>query len=151
MIRVDESFLLCYSETDMESELKLVLFAHTFVTCFTARFFLTRYGIDIQCVTKLLLRSNSRIRKIDKENHKSSLEFIIHAKEFSADKILILLSKLSCRIIDIYLRNYEILFFLRKLFYFCGSVKYIIIFLTESMTYNVSILYIFQFILFLNI
>jgi len=77
VIRIDEPFLLCYSEADIESDgLKLVLFAHTFVTCFTARFFLTRYGIDMQCVTKVL-RSNYRIRKIDKENHESSLEFII--------------------------------------------------------------------------
>lgn len=102
VIRIDEPFLLCYSEADMESDgLKLVLFAHTFVTCFTARFFLTRYGIDMQCVTKVL-RSNYRIRKIDKENHESSLEFIIYAKEFSGDKTLILSIKLLCYIIDLF-------------------------------------------------
>lgn len=118
----------------MESDgLKLVLFAHTFVTCFTDRFFLTRYGIDIQCVTKVL-RNSYRIRKIDKENHESSLEFIIYAKEFSGDKTLILLIKLLCYIIDLFAESWGFTFFFKENFYFCGSIKYIIIFLTDLMS-----------------
>lgn len=36
--------------------LKLVLFVYTFVTCFTAPSFLARYGVDVKCMTKVLLR-----------------------------------------------------------------------------------------------
>lgn len=36
--------------------LKLVLFSYMFVTCFIARSFLACYGVDVKCVTEVLLR-----------------------------------------------------------------------------------------------